>query len=318
METKRRNCAGAILVTIRALTCGLAAVALAACTGPGTRQQGFASAEATVEALVVAARADRSEEMVALLGPDGKDLVYSGDTVADATARERFVVHYDNAHAIQMEGDDRAVLVIGKKHWPFPIPIVRRLGAWHFDTSAGRQEILDRRIGRNELNAMQVCRAIVDAQRDYADRVRDSDGVVQYAAKMVSSSGLRDGLYWPVESGEPESPIGPLLARARAEGYGADDDYGEREPYHGYYYKMLMRQGAHAADGAYDYMADGHMIGGFALVAFPAGYGTSGLMTFIVNQDGIVYQKNLGPGTVDAARAMDAFEPDSSWSKAPD
>ncbi len=318
METKSREYRDAILITGRATICGLVLAVLSACAGPVTRQQTFGSAEAAVEAMVAAARADRPDELVAILGPEGKDLVYSGDAVADASARDRFVSHHDKAHAIQMDGDDKAILVIGDKHWPFPIPVIRRGSAWQFDTPTGRREILDRRIGRNELNAITVCRAIVDAERDYADHNRDSDGIVQYAQNFVSSPGLRDGLYWPVEPGAPESPIGPLLARARAEGYGVDDGYGEHEPYHGYYYKMLQRQGPNARDGAYDYVVDGHMIGGFALVVFPASYGASGIMTFIVNQDGIVYQQNLGPGTLDTARALESFDPDSSWSRVPD
>jgi len=310
--------AGTIPPWGRALMCAVVMTALSACAGPATRQQSFGGAAAAVDALVAAARADSSDAIVAVLGPDGNDLANSGDPVADKAARDHFVAYYDKAHALQMDGDDKAILVIGDKRWPFPIPVIRRGSAWQFDTAAGRQEILDRRIGRNELNAIKVCRAIVDAQRDFVDRVRASDGVVEYAQKFISSPGLRDGLYWPVEAGETESPIGPLLARARAEGYGEDDGYGAGDPYHGYYYRMLMGQGLNAPDGAYDYLAEGHMIGGFALVAFPAGYGTSGIMTFIVNQDGVVYQKNLGPGTVDAARAMQSFDPDSSWSKVPD
>ena len=317
MEVNWKRCTGTIPPRGRALICALAMTALSACAGLGVRQHTFATAEGAVDTLVAAARANHAEGIVTVLGPEGKDLVYSGDSVADKNARERFVTHYDKAHAIQMEGDDKAILVIGDKHWPFPIPVIRRGGSWQFDTSAGGKEILDRRIGRNELNAIMVCRAIVDAQRDYAERVRDSDGIVQYAPKLVSRPGLRDGLYWPVEAGEPESPIGPLLARARAEGY-PDDDYGEREPYHGYYYKMLLRQGPNAPDGAHEYVVGAHMIGGFALVAFPANFGTSGIMTFILNQDGIVYQKNLGPDTADAVTAMESFDPDNSWSKVPD
>lgn len=304
----------------RATAMAIVLLALSACATPVTQQasaqQRFDSAAAAVDALVAAVRADQPDTVVALLGPESRELVYSGDAVADDSGRERFVLHYDRYHAIEMDGADRATLVIGDKRWPFPIPVIRQGDAWRFDTGAGRSEILDRRIGRNELGAITAVRAIVDAQRDYVARVPGGDGVVEYARKFISSAGMRDGLYWPAAAGEPESPIGPLLARARAEGY--EDGYGEAEPYHGYFYKFLARQGPAAADGAYEYMADGRMIGGFALVAFPASYGSSGIMTFIVNQDGIVYQKNLGPETVEAARVMDTFDPDASWTRVPD
>lgn len=288
-------------------------------TGPAAdEQRAFDTPRAAVDALVAATRGDRADDIVEILGPEGRELVYSGDPVTDAAGRELFVSIYDQAHAIRMDGSNRAVLVIGNKDWPFPIPVVRRKGAWRFDTPAGKQEILDRRIGRNELSAIKVCEAVVDAQRDYAERFRGDGGIVEYARKFISTPGRRDGLYWPVEAGQPESPIGPLLASARAEGYGVEEDYGDREPYHGYFYKMLMRQGGNAPDGAYEYLVDGHMIGGFALVAFPAEYANSGIMTFIVNQDGIIYQKNLGPDTAEAARAMQSFDPDRSWKQVKD
>ena len=297
------------------------AIGLMLCESPAraedhAHQQTFTSPSTAVEALVAATRGDRVEEMVRILGPDGKKLVYSGDRVADDAGRDHFVAAYEQFHEIQMQGGDKAVLVIGDKHWPFPIPVVKSGDAWHFDTPAGEQEILDRRIGRNELNAIKVCKAIVDAQRDYAERVRTRDGIVEYARKFISDPGTHDGLYWPVQPGQPESPIGPLLADAHAEGYGnGTHKEGRRHPYHGYYYRLLMRQGKDARDGAYDYLVNGHMIGGFAMVAFPAKYGNSGIMTFIVNQDGIVFQRNLGQETADVARAMHSFDPGPGWQK---
>jgi len=272
----------------------------------GVQQRSFASPEAAVDALVAAARTDRTAELARLLGPEGKKLVASGDPVADKEGRAKFVAAYMKQHEISRTGDATATVIVGDEQWPLPIPIVRQGGAWRFDTKAGEQEILARRIGRNELNAIEVCRAYVDAQREYASKDRNNDGLLEYAQKFTSAKGKQDGLYWPVKPGEPESPIGALVASAHAEGY-------KREPYHGYYYKILKGQGKGAPGGAYSYMAKNRMIGGFALVAFPAQYGNSGIMTFIVNQDGVVYEKNLGPKTSSIARAITAFDPDSTW-----
>ncbi len=271
-----------------------------------SQQKTFATAESAVEALVSAARSDRTADLVRLLGPEGGPLVTSGDPVADKRARRQFVAEYDQKHEIEKDGDARAILVIGDEQWPLPIPIARADGAWHFDAAAGQREILRRRVGRNELSAIEVCRAYVDAQHDYASKDRNGDGILEYAQKFVSTKGKQDGLYWEVKPGELESPVGPLMASARAEGY-------ERQPYHGYYYKILKAQGKDAPGGAYSYLAGKRMIGGFALVAFPAQYGVSGVMTFIVNQDGVVYQKNLGRDTARIARTMTVFNPDPSW-----
>ena len=304
------------LMLILGCTAGLVLYESPARAGNEIQQQSYASPSAAAEALVAATRADQMKDMVKILGPEGKKLVYSGDRVADDAGRDHFVATYGQFHTIQMQGKDKAVLIIGNKRWPFPIPIVESNGAWHFDTPAGEQEILDRRIGRNELNAIKVCGAVVDAQRDYAGRVHSKDGIEEYAQKFISDPGTHDGLYWPVQAGQPESPIGPLLAEAHAEGYVTGNKNGRR-PYHGYFYRLLTSQGKAARDGAYSYLADGHMIGGFALVAFPAKYGNSGIMTFIVNQDGTIYQRNLGPDTANLAGAMQSFDPDSSWQKVP-
>jgi hypothetical protein len=284
----------------------------------GHGQVGFETPDLAVQALVEATRADQVRRMVEIFGAGGHKLVFSGDPVADKLGREKFLANYDKAHRIESQSATQAVLVIGEHEWPFPIPLVKHGASWRFDTRAGIEEIIDRRIGRNERGAIEVCRAYVDAQRDYAATVRRGDGILEYAQHFLSTPAQHDGLYWPAAAGEPESPMGPLMASARAEGYAAgDDDRHPHAPYHGYFFKILKRQGSHAQDGARDYLVDGRMIGGFALVAFPARYGDSGVMTFIVNHDGVVYEKNLGRHTEAAVRGMTEFDPDPSWSKVP-
>jgi len=281
--------------------------------GAGAGQEIYDSPQRAVDALIAAVRADQTADLIRIFGPEGKPLVYSGDPVADGNDRDKFVAAYDEMNKVVAEGSDRAVLVIGKDSWPFPIPLVKQGESWRFDTKAGAEEILDRRIGRNELSAIEVCRAYVDAQREYASRDHRGDGLLEYAQHFMSRSAKQDGLYWPVPMGEAPSPMGPLVASARAEGYPAGDAHAKREPYHGYYYRILKQQGKNAPGGAHDYVVEGRMIGGFALVAFPAQYGASGVMTFIVNQDGVVYQKNLGPDTATIAPQMTEFDPDPSW-----
>jgi hypothetical protein len=302
---RARSC---IIVLATAAALGAGAPAHAA----DAPQQTFATPDAAVEALVAANRADAPKEIVKILGPEGRKLVYSGDRIADRAGRARFLANYDAAHKIVTEGD-KATLVVGTDEWPMPIPLVKEGAAWRFDPKAGEEEILNRRIGRNELNTIQVCRAIVDAQREYASKDRRGDGLLEYAAKFGSSPGQHDGLYWKVEPGEEESPLGALVASAHAEGYGGKSRTGKQRPYHGYFYRILTRQGKDARGGAYDYMVNGHLFGGFALVAFPARYGDSGVMTFIVNQDGIVYQKDLGFDTDALARRMNEFDPGLGW-----
>lgn len=270
------------------------------------RHAGFPSPGAAVSALVAAARSNRTAELVRILGPGSEKLVSSGDTVADKNGREKFLSSYAKAHELDTSAAGRVTLLVGDDRWPLPIPIVQSGNVWRFDTKAAEQEILARRIGRNELSAIEVCRAYVDAQREYASIDRLGDGVREYARKFTSAKGKHDGLYWPVQPGEAASPMGPLVASAHAEGY-------RRQPYHGYYYRILEAQGKNASGGAYSYMAKKRMIGGFALVAYPAEWGNSGVMTFLVNQDGIVYEKNLGAKTEAIARAMTAFDPDASW-----
>jgi hypothetical protein len=276
------------------------------------RQMTFASPEAAADALVAAAQAGKTADLRKILGPAGRQLIYSGDRVADKEAREKFVSAYGQKHAIETQSDTKAILIVSADEWPFPIPLVKHGAAWRFDTKAGVDEILNRRIGRNELNAIQVCGAIADAEHDYASKDRTGAGYLEFARKFMSSPGKRDGLYWPATAGEA-SPIGPLVVSARAEGYGPRGAHEKRAPYHGYYYRILKKQGKDAPGGARDYVVNGHMIGGFAVVAFPAKYGDSGVMTFIVNQDGVVYEKNLGRNTAAIARGMMAFNPDAGW-----
>jgi Protein of unknown function (DUF2950) len=273
-------------------------------------QRHFKSEQDAVDALVDATRGNQTEALLQILGRDGGKLIYSGDPVADRNGRTRFVAAYEQAHRIETEGPDKAVLVVGDEEWPLPIPLVRTGGDWHFDTKAGQQEILARRVGRNELGVLQVCRAYVQAQREYASLQISLGRGREYAQHFHSHAGMHDGLYWPVGVGEPESPLGPLVAQAQAAGYASD---GMPRPYYGYYFRILRRQGAHAPGGAKDYIIDGHMTGGFALLAYPAEYGDSGVMTFMVNDQGIVFEKNLGPGTAALARAIEQYDPDESW-----
>jgi hypothetical protein len=274
--------------------------------------EAFGSPEQAVHALVAAAHDNDAAALLKIFGPTGRGLISSGDKVADRQARSHFYALYRVNSKISEDSADKATLIIGAEDWPFPIPMVRDGKAWRFDTGAGAQEIIDRRIGRNELNAIDVCRSYVRAQRDYAADAESGQQSQAYARKFISSSGRHDGLYWPVQPGEKESPIGPEMAAARAEGY-RPHARNPQPPYHGYYYKILTRQGAAAPGGARDYVVAGRMTGGFALLAFPAKYGDSGVMTFVVNQDGIVYAKNLGPMTETAAPTITEFNPDPSW-----
>lgn len=280
-------------------------------TAPAQRL--FESPEAAAGALVAAVKKGNRKGELAVLGSDAKPILDSGDAVADREVKERFVASYEAAHALQTTGEGRSELVIGTDDWPFPIPIVKESAGWRFDAAAGREEILDRRIGRNERSTIQTCLAIVDAQRDYYARNPDKDPLHHYARRFGSSKGKRDGLYFPTGEGEDESPLGALVAQAKDEGYTT-----KPTPFHGYYYRMLAAQGPHARDGAYSYVAHGQMIGGFAVVAYPATYDNSGVMSFIVNQDGVVYQKDLGSGTAKAARAIESYDPDETWQRVPD
>jgi hypothetical protein len=249
------------------------------------------------------------------MGPDSAPLISSGDEVADREVREKFVRMYQEKNAVVREGDAKAVLEVGNDAWPLPIPVVKEGETWRFDTKQGAEEIIDRRIGKNELSAIQVSLAYFDAQREYAAKDRDQDGLLEYAQKFVSEPGKKDGLYWESKEGEEASPLGPFAAQARKEGYTRKKTGDKPSPYHGYFYKILKEQGKHAPGGAYSYVVKGRMIGGFALVAYPATYGVSGIMTFLVNHDGTVYEKDLGKNTEALAQAMTTFDPDETWRK---
>jgi len=297
------------LVFSLAVVLGLYGAALAA-----TGQKTFESIDDAVNALIGAFRAGDRKALVGILGPKGRPLVESGDNVADRQAFERFVADYDRAHRVE-GGGGKVVLYTGEDDFPFPIPLVPDGPSWIWDTDAGDDEILFRRVGRNELAAIKVCLAYVDAQREYYARDHTGAGVLEFAQRLVSTKGKQDGLFWETQPGERQSPLGPLVGRARAEGYRRPTS-GEPAAYHGYFYRPLFAQGAGAPGGAYDFVVKGHMIGGFALVAFPAKYGVSGIMTFIVSHDGVVYQKDLGPKTTQIAEALKTYNPDRTWKQA--
>ena len=290
----------------------LLCAALLGVTASAFAQEQFSSAEDAVAALVDAAKTGDAKAILAVLGPDGQVIVSSGDPVADGNTRDKFVAAYDAKHSIELEGNGTQTLIIGDDNWPFPIPLVNNAGKWQFDTKQGLDEILSRRIGRNELAAIQVAQAYVQAQNEYATLDPAGLGRGVYAQRILSRPDKKDGLYWPTAEGEQPSPLGDLAAQASAEGYKT----GEKPiPFHGYYYRILTRQGADAPGGAYDYLVKGKLKGGFALIAVPAEYGNSGIMTFMVNQDGTVFQKDLGPKTTRLATKIDAFVPDQGWTK---
>jgi len=276
----------------------------------------YATPEAAVNALVAAASAKDTNALHDIFGPATSD-IENPDRVQAANELIEFTAALNETNRIVHESDSKCVLEVGVKGWPFPIPVVKKDGQWFFDTEAGKDEILNRRIGENELSTLQVMRGYVEAQREYAAKDRDGDEVLEFAQKIISSPGAKDGLYWPPELDGEISPLGPLVADATAEGYSKTPD-NERQPFHGYFFKILTRQGKHAPGGKYDDVINGNMIGGFALVAWPAEYGESGVMTFMVNQQGRVYQKDIGPQTAKTAGAMQSYDPDQTWAVSPD
>jgi hypothetical protein len=288
----------------------IAAAALVLIAPAASAQQSFKSPDDAAAALAAAAKSGVTKDILKVLGPEAAEIVDSGDSVEDADTRQRFVDAYEAKHSISMQANKKAILMLGKDDFPFPIPLFQAKTGWEFDTAAGRVEILYRRIGRNELEAIQTALAYVDAQNEYADKDRGA-GPGVYAQRIVSGPGKKDGLYWPTD-GE-QSPLGELAAQASAEGYKVGG--GEPQPYHGYYYRILTRQGPNAPGGEMDYVINGKMIGGFALVAYPAEYGNSGVMTFVVNHAGTVYQKDLGERTEAIAKRMTRFDPDQTWKK---
>ena len=297
-------CALALFVVVMLMGTALAAK---------SKQKTFEKPEDAVEALVKALRDGSEKELLAIFGPGSETLISSGDKIDDRERRENFVRLYGEANRLEPAGDRKVIIHIGKNDWPFPIPIVKAGESWRFDTKQGREEILNRRIGENELDAIQTCLAIVDSQREYAAVDRDGDGLLEYAQKFYSTRGKMDGLYWEVKPGEKPSPLGPLVAKAQGEGYMPG---GKPAPYNGYFFRILTAQGKSAKGGAYSYLVKGKMVGGFAVVAYPATYAVSGVKTFIVNHEGVVYEKDLGLKTVKLAKSMKAYNPDKTWEKA--
>jgi hypothetical protein len=321
MKITHPDCLIRIVSALAAVVILMAPLARAADPAPAPSaraayvQSNYASPEDAAKALADAMRTDERKLIWRVLGPGASKFIRSGDPMQDEDAREAFVAAYDKSVKFEREGEAKATLLIGPTDFPFPYPLVMKDGRWQFDARQGNEQVLDRRIGRNELAAIKVCLAYVDAQREYARLDRDGNGLLEYAQQLASAPGKYDGLYWKTKAGEPPSPLGPLTANARSQGYGKQ---GPGDPYHGYYYKILTAQGTDAPGGAYDYIVDGRMIGGFALVAYPARWGNSGVMTFICNHDGVVFERNLGKDTVATASAMTVYNPGALWEKSRD
>jgi hypothetical protein len=301
------------------LAAGLLAAALPAPSALAAEhaQKHFATPEAAVDALIASLKAHDKTALLDLIGPDQTDLVDSGDPVADKLAVENFLERYEAGHKIQKPSATQAELEVGADDFPFPIPIVKDGQGWRWDGKAGAAEVLARRIGRNERSAIQACLAYVDAQQEYYQRNPDKSPLLHYARFFQSTPGRRDGLYWPTEEGEEPSPLGPLFEAASAEGYQLGKSE-EPAPYHGYYFRILEGQGPKAPGGAYTYIAKNQLIGGFGLIAYPADYGNSGVMTFLVNHDGVVYQTDLGPETALRAKAINVFDVDANTVPVPE
>lgn len=292
-------------VALLLLTCG-SGLALAQQKG----QKMFSSPQAASDALVAAIQSNDQKALLDILGPEGKQIVSSGDGIEDVESRENFLQKYREMHRLVKEPDGTTSLVIGAENWPCPIPLVNKGASWYFDTEAGKMEILYRRVGRNEIWTIHICRELVAAQKEYYASQHN-----EYAPYIFSDEGKHNGLYWKASAGEPQSPIGPLVASAVAEGY-AKGQNGPPTPYHGYLYHILDRQGKNAPGGTKKYIVNGKMTEGFGFVAYPAEYRSSGVMTFIVGVDGVVYQKDLGKKTEELGKAMKEYNPDSAWQKA--
>jgi hypothetical protein len=277
-------------------------------------QKTFPSSTDASKALIAALQSNDQPELLKILGADARDIVSSGDEVEDKNARDRFVQKYQQMHRLVDEPDGKTTLYIGAENWPTPIPIVQKAGAWYFDTAAGKQEILYRRVGRNELAVIQVCHELVQAEREYQSQPHDGEATKQYAQKFFSDPGKHNGLYWEPVSGEDESPIGPLVASATAEGYTRDPNQTPK-PFQGYYFRILTGQAANAPGGARSYLVNGKMTRGFAFLAYPAEYRSSGVKTFIVDQDGVIYEKDLGRRTATIAKTSTRYDRDATWRK---
>lgn len=279
-----------------------------------SNEKTFASPGDAVLALYNAAKTNDSQALSAIFGSNSNDILHSGDQVADRNVASSFVSRYDQMHRVVLEPDGTVTLYVGADNWPLPIPIAKNNnGAWYFDTEAGKKEILYRRVGRDENDAIEILYTLVKAQKEYASEPHDGDSAKHYALKFISDEGKQNGLYWKTSDNQPPSPIGPLLVQAAGEGYTVKQ--GQPTPYHGYYYRMLTKQGTAAKGGARDYLVNGQLSRGFAFVAYPAEYRNSGVMTFIVDQDGVVYQKDLGTDTDKIAGAMTEYNPDTTWTR---
>jgi hypothetical protein len=301
-----------------AVTAGLIVLALIISFGACSKSEKssnrvFASPEDAGNTLLEAAKSGDQNAVLAIFGPESKEFLLSGDAVQDKAAVDAFVTAYGTMHRWRKMPEDAQVLLIGADNFAFPIPLKKNgAGQWFFDAAAGKEEIQNRRIGRNELAVIEVCGALVDAQAEYFSQPHEGAGPNQFAVKFISDAGKQNGLYWEPAEGQPKSPLGPLAAFATTEGYSVKAN--SHAPFHGYYFHMLNKQGSHAPGGARDYVVNGKMVGGFAFVAYPAEYGNSGVMTFLINQDGVLLQKDLGKTTTETAAAMTEFDPDTSWS----
>ena len=299
--------------TTTLLTLIASLAALTACAP--SKPQNFDTPEAAVQALVEAAQAEDHKAALKVLGEAAEPLIVSGDSVADKNGRDDFIERYKESNSLDKTDPEFIKLEVGADKWVFPFPLVKGGSGWHFDNEVGAEEIINRRVGENELATIQSCLAFVDAQREYYSLNADKDPLMHYADKLISTEGKKDGLYWPTAENEDPSPLGEEFAKARAEGYLADGKAPKGAPFHGYVYRLLTSQGAGAPGGAYDYLVNDKLLGGFALVAFPAEYGNSGVMTFIVNHDGVVYSQDLGKDTAKLAQAIDKFDPVAPWKK---
>jgi Protein of unknown function (DUF2950) len=308
---------------VGAIVCALFSALLIASTTIGAEsstEQYFPTPGAAAKALVEAARSDNMTALASILGIHSKAILYSGDPVEDNNTRENFVAKYDQMHRVAYDARGRVVLYIGADNWPLAIPLVKEDKGWRFDSEAGDEELLSRRIGRNELYTIDVLADLAKAQQEYASDMSANGGVKQFAQKVGSDPGKRNGLYWPVSAGEEESPIGPLIAEATKQAYKTSRTGGANTPipFHGYYYRVLKRQGKDAPGGAIDYLDQGKMTKGFAFLAYPATYRSSGVMTFMINQDGVIVQKDLGPNTAKIAAKMTEYNPNNSWDEVDD
>jgi hypothetical protein len=305
--TLPNSCRAALVALLLATAAPIAAHAEAA---------SFASPEAAAEAVIAALKARDRDALLAVFGPESADVIFSGDDAEDRADWSQFLASYEDMHRIAVdktETGERATLYIGRDQWPFPIELALADGEWRFDADGAREEVLLRRIGQNELDVIELLHGYVRAQALYRSQNPDGDGLPSFASAILSTDGKHDGLYWPAEPGEPESPIGDFMARAAADGFQVDGADVEPEPYLGYYYRVLTKQGPNAPGGALDYMANGQMVAGHALLAFPSAYGDTGVMSFMVGEAGIVYEADLGEATIDAASSIDSFDPGEGW-----